>query len=634
MLNQLMYTRILCYLLLLIFCCSVIDSNAVVIRANGDDINLCKGGLEYFKDSEGNLEISDFTAGDADFDFKKAEGSLILSSDYATYWVRFDVEYESEVGISPRLLEIDEGLVSFFDLYVPKENGAYKLYKAGYEYPYGYRPIDRFNFYFPLPVHQEKRVYYAQVRTGNSAAVNFNIIAPDKLINLNAGDNLFMGVYYGIIILLFLYNIISYWRVGTKDHMIYILYLLATALMGITYKGHGFRYFWPNIPVLNWFLNQSVLIFFAAGLYFFTTSFLELRDSNKRGLKALSVVFIVYAVAHLLNVIFIKTDPYFIIIIPFSVFLSIILFVSIVSLRQGRIEVRYFIAGVILLLLRFLFLILVHFKMVDINSEDGDTLWQIILRNSFQLGVVLTSLGLAWALSEKYSGLKKQREKDQESLIKQLEENARLRESMNQNLKLEVAQRTSELQEANHDLELQASELERVNQLLLQDNESLRENIQKAVQITLFKESIDFEQFSQAYPDKESCLEYLASLKWSKGYRCKRCNNETYISGKEQYGRRCSKCGYDESASVDSLFYHLKIPLNKAFYIAFLSFANNGNISAAELSKILGVGLNTCYAVNKRVKKAMALVSENSDQRTQWEKLLLIDPLAQQSREI
>ena len=50
--------------------------------------------------------------------------------------------------------------------------------------------------------------------------------------------------------------------------------------------------------------------------------------------------------------------------------------------------------------------------------------------------------------------------------------------------------------------------------------------------------------------------------------------NEKAIDHKESHSKRCSKCGYLESATAYTIFHKVKFPLNKAFYILFLLYSN------------------------------------------------------------
>ena len=115
---------------------------------------------------------------------------------------------------------------------------------------------------------------------------------------------------------------------------------------------------------------------------------------------------------------------------------------------------------------------------------------------------------------------------------------------------------------------------------------------------------LTFEEFKKIYPDEESCLKYLAEIKWSKSYTCKKCGNKNSSQGKTPFSKRCTKCGYDESVTSFTLFHNSKIPITTSFYLVYLVLAHK-NISSHELSDKLGLRQKTCWAFKKKIVEAM-----------------------------
>src|SRR5680860_711061 len=76
-------------------------------------------------------------------------------------------------------------------------------------------------------------------------------------------------------------------------------------------------------------------------------------------------------------------------------------------------------------------------------------------------------------------------------------------------------------------------------------------------------------KFNQRFKDNNDCLIYLSNIKWEAGYKCKRCENDKFSAGKKPLNRRCTKCNYDESPTVGTLFEKLKFPILIAFHIVF-----------------------------------------------------------------
>lgn len=111
--------------------------------------------------------------------------------------------------------------------------------------------------------------------------------------------------------------------------------------------------------------------------------------------------------------------------------------------------------------------------------------------------------------------------------------------------------------------------------------------------------------FHQRFKTEADCLEYLSLLKWEEGYRCKRCNNDIYCSGKRPFNRRCSKCRYDESPTSGTMFDKVKFSILKAFHIAFKIATKKKGMSSLELSHEFELRQKTCWEFKWKLQQAM-----------------------------
>jgi hypothetical protein len=73
---------------------------------------------------------------------------------------------------------------------------------------------------------------------------------------------------------------------------------------------------------------------------------------------------------------------------------------------------------------------------------------------------------------------------------------------------------------ANDRLEEQANIINRINLQLDADNRSLKSNLKQINKQNHFTQLSEPAFFKQEFPNKEKCLEYIANLKWKKGYAC------------------------------------------------------------------------------------------------------------------
>ena len=111
--------------------------------------------------------------------------------------------------------------------------------------------------------------------------------------------------------------------------------------------------------------------------------------------------------------------------------------------------------------------------------------------------------------------------------------------------------------------------------------------------------------FNRTFKSDEDCLQYLSSLKWEGGYRCKRCKNDKYCPGKKPHNRRCTKCRYEESPTSGTMFDKVKFSLLKSFHIAFKISTKKKGMSSLELSHEFELRQKTCWEFKWKVQQAM-----------------------------
>src|SRR5690606_22689027 len=118
--------------------------------------------------------------------------------------------------------------------------------------------------------------------------------------------------------------------------------------------------------------------------------------------------------------------------------------------------------------------------------------------------------------------------------------------------------------------------------------------------------SLSLFEFQERFPDEESCVKYLAELKWWAGYRCVKCGHDKYCQGIEKYDRQCTKCNRLETATSGTLFHHCKLPLLKVFYIVYYVSTGKSSISSSAPRRQLELRQKTCWLFKQKVMRGMA----------------------------
>jgi hypothetical protein len=121
----------------------------------------------------------------------------------------------------------------------------------------------------------------------------------------------------------------------------------------------------------------------------------------------------------------------------------------------------------------------------------------------------------------------------------------------------------------------------------------------------IFREGLTAEELELLFTSDDACLEFLADLKWSEGFTCRKCGNNNSCPGKAPHSRRCTKCKSEESASTGTIFHNCKFPISKAFYIAYHVCKGKEDISTYEFARRLSLRQMTCW--NFKTKTIAAL---------------------------
>jgi hypothetical protein len=129
----------------------------------------------------------------------------------------------------------------------------------------------------------------------------------------------------------------------------------------------------------------------------------------------------------------------------------------------------------------------------------------------------------------------------------------------------------------------------------------------------IFNAELDDRRLEELFQSEEKCYEFLAELKWSGGYKCRKCGNSNYCAGKTPYSRRCTKCKTEESSAAGTIFHNCKFPISKAFYIAYNVCKGREDISTYEFARRLSLRQMTCWNFKTKIRNALNQMDSLSD---------------------
>ena len=121
----------------------------------------------------------------------------------------------------------------------------------------------------------------------------------------------------------------------------------------------------------------------------------------------------------------------------------------------------------------------------------------------------------------------------------------------------------------------------------------------------IFKTELDDKKLEELFSSDEKCYEFLAQLKWSDGFTCRKCGNSNFCPGKTPHARRCTKCKTEESSAAGTIFHNCKFPISKAFYISYNVCKGNEDLSTYEFARRLSLRQMTCWNFKTKIQNAL-----------------------------
>ncbi|SOD12351.1 7TM diverse intracellular signaling domain-containing protein [Pedobacter xixiisoli] len=626
--------------LLFLFCFISADAQkAVVFNKKSYEHIFVRGEIVALEDPESKLTFEEISS-------ETYHHKFLTNVDYypknynrnSSYWYRIKVRFEEDLDKSS-VIEFFDQVTDYIDAYVPDQDGKYIHAKTGADLAFNERLFKHKNFEF-LIKNLKKGDYYYYFKVKSKDRVNVIIVfrTVERFIQYGLTEYLTYGLFYGMIFIFSFHNLLMYLAVRRKQYLYYILYIISVGLYEVSIDGIAYQYLWPQHPVWNEYAYGIALFCISSFALIFTKELLHVKQKAPFYFKLINIVLALRLLFFLLC-LFYNPDWFkykFIEFIPLSV--GFITGIYILWRKKYR-PARFFVVGYSFLFLGFVIKII---HILGYARHIPGALGYY----SLSFGFLLEMVFLSFAIGDQVRILKRKKENAQKQIIKQMQLNAEMQENLNRELEAKVEQRTTEvkkqaiaLQQQNETIEQQneelllkntllqdqSEEISRMNVLLEKDNINLKTSIEKVTDARVNATELDFDEFSQKYPDKESCYKFLSELKWESGYSCLKCHHTNYCNGKVPYNRRCTKCAYEESVLHHTIFENNRIPINKAFYLVYLMYNSKGTISSHKLSDKLGIRQSTCWTYASKVKKVMEERKKDlrGSGKSGWSKIVL-----------
>ncbi len=560
--------------------------------------------LYYYEDTTNNLTFKQILTDANQYPFQLNPD--FKPEDYnrnSAYWVKMTFKLPPQK--SNYVLEFYDQTIDSINVHLSEDGLRYEIIELGDAYPFSNKNLQHKNFDILLKPGTEYTGYF-RIKNSQYADIRIAIKRIDRFIHYSLSEYFIYGLFYGMILIISLYNILIFLAIKERKYLYYTLYILSVGLYAMCIDGIAYQYLWPDQPEWNQKAYGVALFSIIFWSILFSKIFLNTKVRSPRLHKVIHVVLIL-RIALFLYALFFDISLFRlrnIEIIP----LSLIFMASIFVLIRGYQPARFFVVAYGFLFLGFLLKALVMQSVIPFH---------IVTYYSLHFCFILEMLFLTFALSDRVRILKANRDKALKRIVSQHEQNSKMVQRINKNLERKVEERTADLKVKNKMLEVsnlkisqQSQEIAEINSMLDLDNWRLKNNLKKVQRERLLKKNLTYEDFLEIFRSKEWCYSTLANFKWKEGYSCQKCQNEKYIENKLNFSRRCTKCGYNESPTTFTIFKGIKFPLTKAFFIVYVHL-NEDHFTLDELAEILDLRRNTIWQFKHKIEEEISKNGKN-----------------------
>ncbi len=428
-----MKTTIL-YLSLLITFIVFPNNSEFIYDSNSGDINVGRS-LEIYEDSTNLLTIKDVSKLNSFKNYNEVIPSFGLSK--STFWAKFDFINKSD--FDEFLLHIDKIDVEKLVVYFKDSNNNFAKQNS----ILNTRSFSKKSFLYDIYLKKnETKTIYIQFKTKWSVVfpvmIDHKLFTYEKLFN----DELINGMFTGIFLVMFLYNLFLYFSIRDKSYLYYVSYIFLFLVFQLLEDGYFYDHINKSIYISYGLAIRLIPILAGISALYFVRYFVKAPiyvpkiDKYHKLIIAFYVVNIFIALkSNLEHLSYLCLNTASILATIYAIILGFAV------IKKGFKPAWFFIVAWSILMLSVFYYSLSHLGVLPYHP-----ITEHILKIGSVIEIILLSLGLA----NRINVLKSEKESSQAQALQLINEKKNIIENQNTHLENMVAERTKKLEIRNN----------------------------------------------------------------------------------------------------------------------------------------------------------------------------------------
>lgn len=423
------FLKILLGLITIILFYSTSYSQKTVVLDNASEMYQPRQEVSFLWDKKKNFTIDQITSSEFQNKFEQA-GTKAISFGIKEWdmWLKVKVKNAIPEQAHEWVFELAYPHFDSLEFYYQDKNGKWQSSLTGDKLPFDTRKI--FNKHFAYPINlpdTTTQVYYFHI--GGEGSRQFPLFIQKRDSFYATQEKISMiygGIFFGIIVIMLLYNFFIYLSLKDRVYLYYVMMNVSVLLFYLGYSGYGFQYIWSDYPVINSKVIPFGVILTGATTINFVRNFLE----SKKFVPWIDRILLGLLVSFIIALVLIAFLNYERSLKLTSLLATIsALLILITSYRawiKGNKSARFIALAFSIYLIG---IVLLNSNIIGFLSRN------FFVAHSMEVGTAIEITLLSLALSDKFSILKKEKEKAQSELID-------VQRSINEELEKKVERRT------------------------------------------------------------------------------------------------------------------------------------------------------------------------------------------------
>lgn len=388
--------------------------------------------VEIFIDSANTVALEEVVKPGFQHYFRPSKGNLTFGYLKSSIWLKIITQSASPA--TDWYMEIPAPFLEYVDFYQTHNDQPWHHSLAGYYRTQSQREISHTTHVLALDYDESSTsTVYIRITGESPKTFPIYVIEKEKFNSKVREEDLGYGIFFGILIVMFFFNLIIYLTLKQKNYLLYIFTIICTFFIFASASGYAGKFLWPENPLMNFYAGRMSLGVLVTFLSVFTIRFLQVKVYSRIMYYALLSLIPLAVMATILVATGILSSAGNNLISLATIFY---LATGIICSLKGNKTANYFISAWSIYLIGGLLLTLRNSGVFDFNF------WTT---HFVEIGAALETIIIAFALGDHYRRLKKEKEEAQLLALK-------LQLEATEKLENKVKERTEELSKTNEEL--------------------------------------------------------------------------------------------------------------------------------------------------------------------------------------